>query len=204
MQSTHTKHIIHVMVTKNNIFNVAFFCIHSHQVYKPARLCPRLYTVNHIVTQYTSILVLKAFKLFNLCLQNTEIFFKKSRDTTTSIWEVSASSEGRDLCIFHLMLFNNVCNSSDFFLFFPCGINKIQWVTSADTHLYCILQISLNWEFYTSWGKEQDYEQAPLWQWGGSVETPASHSIRKVSELIPQCSERKNILKTNCKPALIM
>lgn len=48
--------------------------------------------------------------------------------------------------------------------------------------VWCKLQISLDWEFYTSWGKEQDNEQAALWQWGGPVETHSCYSLREVSE----------------------
>lgn len=68
--------------------------------------------------------------------------------------------------------------------------NCMLLVTAVDAYLYSIFQISLNWEFYTSRGKEQDYEPAALWQRGGSVETPTSPAIREVSDLISHCGHK--------------
>lgn len=53
-----------------------------------------------------------------------------------------------------------------------------------DGHLFCILQISSDWEFHSPWGEEQDHEQAAVWQRGRSVVATTSYSFREVSESI--------------------
>lgn len=56
----------------------------------------------------------------------------------------------------------------------------------ADVCFYFTFQKPPDWELHPSGGKEQDHEQAVLWQWGRSVEAP-SGPPREVGEWLSLC-----------------
>lgn len=70
---------------------------------------------------------------------------------------------------------------------------------SMSGHLFSILQISPYWEFHPPWGKEQDNEQAAVWQWGGSVVAATSYSFREVCKTISHWFHHELIVKFSRK-----